>query len=426
MGSKYDPLSGHIVQTSGAAGNIAQDSVLTYALLPDPTTVSGQVYNVETNTGVIFINRRKRGLYKSDGVEWTYYTSFTATQIPYDNSTSLLTATNVKNAVDELENEIDTANTSISLKADQADLLQEVTDRTNADVILQTDIDGRATQASQDAQDLLIAANTAKLSATGNEIEPSDIDTLSELNAIITDATLIDTNDPRLSDARLPLGHLHTPSEVGLSNVDNTNDLDKPISTAVQNSQDAQDLLITANTAKVSFPEAPQDGTPYARQDGTWIETPTAKVEHLYTTSSSSTVTALPAVNSPVIIPSPLTTLNSPTGSITNNNDGTYTLTGGSTGATFKIECVIRGASYGAGTDFFGLRVKDLALNNYSNQSAVYSNGATNLFAAQPITKGLVVVPSNTTLTIGLFLDFLSGTASFSPDRSYILIERIS
>jgi hypothetical protein len=35
------------------------------------------------------------------------------------------------------------------------------------------------------------------------------IDTLAELNAIVTDATLIDTNDARLSDARTPTAHSH-------------------------------------------------------------------------------------------------------------------------------------------------------------------------------------------------------------------------
>lgn len=38
-------------------------------------------------------------------------------------------------------------------------------------------------------------------------LKTADIDTLAELNAIITDATLIDTTDPRLSDARAPTAH---------------------------------------------------------------------------------------------------------------------------------------------------------------------------------------------------------------------------
>jgi hypothetical protein len=59
-----------------------------------------------------------------------------------------------------------------------------------------------------------VLLNTAKISVTGNELEASDIDTLTKLNAIMTTADLIDTNDPRLSDARTPLAHTHQISEV--------------------------------------------------------------------------------------------------------------------------------------------------------------------------------------------------------------------
>jgi hypothetical protein len=48
----------------------------------------------------------------------------------------------------------------------------------------------------------------------GGGLSATDIDTLAELNAIITDATLIDTTDARLSDARTPTAHTHTASEV--------------------------------------------------------------------------------------------------------------------------------------------------------------------------------------------------------------------
>ena len=63
----------------------------------------------------------------------------------------------------------------------------------------------------------------------------TDIDTLAELNAIITDATLIDTNDSRLSDARTPTAHTHTASEI--------TDFDTEVS---------NNASVTANTAKVS------------------------------------------------------------------------------------------------------------------------------------------------------------------------------
>ena len=102
-------------------------------------------------------------------------------------------------------------------------------------------------------------------------------------------------------------------TDIGLSNVDNTSDTDKPISTATQtalNDKQPLDAQLTsiaglvpgvegryiksnglggyqigtfdtdvsnnsdvaANTAKVSFPEAPVDGTQYARKDAGWEE----------------------------------------------------------------------------------------------------------------------------------------------------------
>jgi hypothetical protein len=46
-------------------------------------------------------------------------------------------------------------------------------------------------------------------------IQPEDIDTLTKLNGILTDAALIDTNDSRLSDARTPTAHKSTHSTGG-------------------------------------------------------------------------------------------------------------------------------------------------------------------------------------------------------------------
>lgn len=49
-----------------------------------------------------------------------------------------------------------------------------------------------------------------------------------------TTGTVCQGNDARLSDARTPKAHTHIKSEVGLGNVDNTSDADKPVSTAQQ------------------------------------------------------------------------------------------------------------------------------------------------------------------------------------------------
>jgi rRNA maturation endonuclease Nob1 len=71
----------------------------------------------------------------------------------------------------------------------------------------------------------------------GGDLSQTDIDTLAELNAILTDATLIDTNDSRLSDSRSPTAHTHTASEV------------TDFASAV-----AANAAVAANTAKRSYP----------------------------------------------------------------------------------------------------------------------------------------------------------------------------
>jgi hypothetical protein len=58
------------------------------------------------------------------------------------------------------------------------------------------------------------------------------------ITAVMIGACL--TTDPRLSDARPPLAHGHTKSEVGLGSVDNTSDASKPVSTATQTALDAK------------------------------------------------------------------------------------------------------------------------------------------------------------------------------------------
>jgi hypothetical protein len=77
------------------------------------------------------------------------------------------------------------------------------------------------------------------IAVPANGLLSTDIDTLAELNAIVTDATLIDTNDPRLSDARTPTAHTHTASEI--------TDFDTEVS---------NNASVVANTAKVTYPSA--------------------------------------------------------------------------------------------------------------------------------------------------------------------------
>lgn len=55
---------------------------------------------------------------------------------------------------------------------------------------------------------------SADITDFGTFVTVADIDSLAELNAILLDATLIDTADPRLSDARTPTAHTHVKADI--------------------------------------------------------------------------------------------------------------------------------------------------------------------------------------------------------------------
>jgi len=107
---------------------------------------------------------------------------------------------------------VDGASTSVYAgnwhKLDYTDEVLSVAGRTGAVVLVEGDI--------TDLQSYLLATDIdsrAKLNAIVGEtlMTVELLDTLSELNALFTDGTvLIDTTDARLSDARTPLSHTHT------------------------------------------------------------------------------------------------------------------------------------------------------------------------------------------------------------------------
>ena len=102
--SPLAPASGG---TSGSFDGTCAD----FAALPDAATHAGQIWLVRSHQGIAFINRKKRGAYKSDGTAWNYLASFTASQIDYDATDSSLTASNVKDALDQLSHQMTASET---------------------------------------------------------------------------------------------------------------------------------------------------------------------------------------------------------------------------------------------------------------------------------------------------------------------------
>ena len=97
----------------------------------------------------------------------------------------------------------------------------------------------------------LLGSTDIVISAGGGDLSTTDIDTLSKLNTIVTDATLIDTADARLSDSRTPTAHNHTASEITDFDTEVSNNTDVAANTAKTGitAQQAADIL--TNNAKV-------------------------------------------------------------------------------------------------------------------------------------------------------------------------------
>lgn len=70
-----------------------------------------------------------------------------------------------------------------------------------------TSVNGDAFDMDNMVEGTNLILTAAERSLIASALQTADIDTLAELNAIITDATLIDTGDARLSDARTPTAH---------------------------------------------------------------------------------------------------------------------------------------------------------------------------------------------------------------------------
>lgn len=243
--SETDPVFTASQAFNITAGDITNLSNLSGVNTGDQTTIVGITgTKAQFNTAV------------TDG-DFLFVGDITDTNdIDYINGSTfvggLLTLTGVGNA-----------GTSISL--DGRYLQSEVNDLT-ASVTWANVPDINITQSSVTQHQGALSITESQISDLGNYLEAADINTLAELNAILTDATLIDTTDSRLSDARNPLAHTHVVaditdfptlpviSDVAYNSTTWNNNLDGASKNAIRDKIDAMDTTIAANTAKVSFP----------------------------------------------------------------------------------------------------------------------------------------------------------------------------
>lgn len=160
------------------------------------------------------------------------------------------------------------------------------------------------------------AADTAVLNAAAS-------DATTKANAAEADAIAASTPIAHISDFNNP--HSVTKAQVGLENVDNTSDLNKPISTATQTALNAKEPTITAGTT-----------AKFWRGDKAWTDFATTVRDSILTGLSLATGTVIAATDSVLValgklqkqITDNLSTLTTHTGNVSNPHSVTKTQVG--------------------------------------------------------------------------------------------------
>lgn len=144
--------------------------VSTYADLPAPANHNGEIWLVKTTTGVVFVNKKVAGLYVSNGTTWAIITP-----VEIDGYQKLITTP------------------------------------TDGNIVI-TDANGQTQNGNKKLDDLVALGETSSTAYRGDR------------GKIAYDHSQIIAGNP----------HNTTKADVGLSNVDNTSDINKPISSATQ------------------------------------------------------------------------------------------------------------------------------------------------------------------------------------------------
>lgn len=157
-----------------------------------------------------------------------------------DNLTS--TATNVPLSAAQgkvLKDLVDTLNTAFSSDETTLDTLQEVVDFIELN---RSDLDSLSIASIAGLTAALAGKADASHTHTKDQVGLANVDNTSDADKPVSTAQQTEI------DTKADTGHTHTPSQVGLGNVNNTSDANKPVSTAQQTALNAK-----APTANPTF-----------------------------------------------------------------------------------------------------------------------------------------------------------------------------
>jgi len=168
----------------------------------------------------------------NDDLGHTSDTNFYITALGYTSATSILTATvsGASNPTVDLSNAIYADALAVTGNGTTAQYLRSdgdgtftwatpggVTNHTalsNIGTNTHAQIDTHIADATKHFTQAAISITESQVSDLQAYLLAADINTLAELNAIVGDATLIDTGDSRLSDARTPTSHTHLEADI--------------------------------------------------------------------------------------------------------------------------------------------------------------------------------------------------------------------
>lgn len=230
------------------------------------------------------------------------------------------------------------------------------------------------------------AADTAVLNAAAS-------DATTKANAAEADAIAASTPIAHISDFNNP--HFVTKAQVGLENVDNTSDLNKPISTATQTALNAKEPTITAGTT-----------AKFWRGDKAWTDFATTVRASILTGLSLATGTVIAATDSVLValgklqkqITDNLSTLTTHTGNVSNPHSVTKTQVGlGSVDNTSDASKPISTATQTALDLKANLISPTFTTPSLGVASGTSFNSITGLSSTTPTMDGVAAVGTGTT-----------------------------
>lgn len=303
----YDPESNQIAITEGNAvtlNKLTKEEVQDYASVllnhlnhVNITATYDDVNNkiVLTGSPDLSLSQEEVQDYISPLLNHSNHTNITAT---YDdvNNEILLTATQIPQLTQE---EVQDYAAPLLNHANHTNITATYDDIANEIVLEASGVGGGLTQ--EEVQDFAAplldhanhigatvsyndAANQIIITASGTGITQEEVEDI-VANLIVDGANITSTYDDVAGTYTISVTGL-TPSDVGLGNVPNVDATLRSNHTGTQTASTISDFdtevsnnaSVVVNTAKVSFPEAPADGTPYSRQDNGWVASPTTDI----------------------------------------------------------------------------------------------------------------------------------------------------